>query len=60
MKWTQLKQVFRKKRLKLIKAVEYDKNRCLIRISNKIEMEREIIKENKARFKLSCSSLISN
>ena len=58
MKWVRLKQVFSKRKLKSIDAIEYIKDRYLIRISNKLEIETEIIKENESRFKLDYDSLI--
>ena len=41
-----------KRKLKLIDAIKYIKDGCLIRISNKLEIEIEIMKENELRFKL--------
>jgi len=47
-----------KRKLKSIDTIKYIKDGCLIRISNKLEMETEIMKENKSRFKLAYDSLI--
>ena len=60
MKWDQLKRVFRKRRLKLINAIEYNKGGCLICTSKKLEMESEIMAENIYQFKLAYSSPIFN
>ena len=50
-----MKQVFGKRRLKSIKAIEYIQDGCLIKMSKKIEIEREIMKENEVWFKLAYS-----
>jgi len=53
-----LKRVFKKRRLQLINTIEYTKGGCLIRTSEKLEMESEIMAENVHRFKLAYSSSI--
>ena len=58
MKWIHFKNVFSKRKLKTIQAIEYIKEGCLIRMSKKLEIEIEIMKKNKARFKLAYNSLI--
>ena len=44
--------MFGKRKLKLIDSIKYIKDRYLIRISNKLEIGTEIMKENESRFKL--------
>ena len=53
-----MKQIFCKRRYKSIKVIEYIQDRYLIRTSKKIEMKREIMKENESQFKLVYSSPI--
>ena len=38
--------------------MEYARDKCLIRISNKLQMEQEIMNKNETRFKLAYTSLI--
>ena len=52
-----LKRVFGKRKLKSIDAIEYIKDGYLIRTSNKLKMEIEIIKENESRIKLGLSNI---
>ena len=47
MKWIHFKNVFSKRKLKTIQAIEYIKEGCLIRMSKKLEIEIEIIKKIK-------------
>ena len=58
MKWAWLKRVFGKRKLKSINAVEYIRGGYLIRTSDKLELELEIIAENAQQFKLAYSSPI--
>ena len=46
MKWVRLRKVFSKRKLKSIKAVEYVRDSCIIRTSEKLEMENTIMSEN--------------
>ena len=53
-----MQRVFGKRRLQSIKAIEYVKDGCIIRTSDKLEMEMEIMSGNEHHFKLVYSSPI--
>ena len=42
--------------MKLISAIEYKDNRCLIRVTSQLKIEEAIMNENSKRFKLAYSS----
>jgi len=46
MKWVRLRKSFGKKKLKSIKAMKYVRDGCMIRTSNKLEIENVIMSEN--------------
>ena len=58
MKWAQLQRVFGKRRLQSIKVIEYIKDGYIIRMSDKLDMEMEIMSVNEHCFKLAYSSSI--
>ena len=53
-----MSRVFSKQKLKAISEVEYHYENCIIRTSNKVEVEKVIINENQKCFKLASSSLL--
>ena len=55
-KWKRHRLAFVKSRMNSISEVEYQIEGVIVRTSNKFEIERAIMKENSARFTLSCSS----
>ena len=53
-----MSRIFGKQKLKAISEVDYHYENCIIRISDKVQVEQAIINKNQKCFKLASSSLL--